>query len=88
MYDNVNYYHPQNVTASILKNSNLDEYIVTNKSELISKIKSMLSQPISFWSTLKPTVRNSFLSGNVCNQKLYIDNMQELLIKLHKTHSF
>lgn len=88
MYDNTDYYHPQNVTASILKNSNLEEYIITNKSDLLSKLRSMLEQPISFWSTLKPNVRNSFLTGNVCNQKLYIDNMQELLIKLHQTHSF
>jgi hypothetical protein len=88
MNDNTDYYHPQKVTASILKNSKLEDYNITNKSDLLSKLRSMLEQPISFWSTLKPNVRNSFLTGNVCNQKLYIDNMQELLIKLHQTHSF
>lgn len=88
MYDNVTYYHPQNVTASILTNSNLNEYIFTNQDELITKINGLLEKPTHFWTTLKPYIRNSFLSGYVCNQTTYMENIQNLLIQLHKTHKF
>ena len=83
MYDNVTYYHPQNVTASILTNSNLKEYIFINQNELIDKIHEMLKKPIHFWTTLKQYIRNSFLSGHVCNESTYITNLQNLLIELH-----
>jgi predicted O-linked N-acetylglucosamine transferase (SPINDLY family) len=88
MYDNITYYHPQNVTASILTNSNLNEYIFTNQDELITKINGLLEKPTHFWTTLKPYIRNSFLSGYVCNQTTYMENIQNLLIQLHKTHKF
>jgi predicted O-linked N-acetylglucosamine transferase (SPINDLY family) len=88
MYDNVTYYHPQNVTASILTNSNLNEYIFNNPDELITKIKGLLEKPTNFWTILKQHVRNSFLSGHVCNQDNYMKNMQNLLVDLHKNHTF
>lgn len=83
MYDNVTYYHPQNVTASILTNSNLKEYIFTNQNELITKIHEMQKKPTHFWTTLKQYVRNSFLSGDTCNESIYMENFQNLLFKLH-----
>jgi protein O-GlcNAc transferase len=89
-YDNVNYYHPQNVTASILKNSNLDEYVYTNtiddgnSDSIFKKIDNLLSD-ISIWKNFKMNVRNSFINGKVCNSKEYMNNFEELLLQLTRT---
>ena len=88
MYDDVNYYHPQNVTTSILTNSNLKEYVFKDTSDLISKINDLHLKPKHFWTTLKEYVRNSFLTGTICNQTVYIDNMQKLLLNLQETHFY
>ena len=83
MYDNVNYYHPQNVTASILKNSNMDEYVFTDENQLINKIQELLLKDDIFWKNLKSNTRNTFLNGIVCNQELYMKHMDEILYNVY-----
>jgi len=85
-YDKTTYFHPQNVTVSLLKNSHseLSFYIVDNQTELYTKLDNILNKPIEFWQTLKPTVRNYFLTGDVCNQKKYTNNISNLFSNLIK----
>lgn len=79
LYDNINYYHPQNVTASLLKNSNLQEYIFTSEDELMEKINNLLINNTTFWKSLKENTRKSFLEGKVCNQDEYMKNFEKTL---------
>lgn len=87
-YDNINYYHPQNVTASILKNSNLNEYVYTNiddngnNESIFKKIDNLLSD-ISIWKNFKSSIRNSFINGKVCNTQEYMKNFEDLLVKCY-----
>ena len=86
LYDSKYFFHAQNVTCSILKNSDLDFYICHNTEEIIKKIKILEDKPIDFWKTNKQNIRSKFLNGAVCNQKLYMKNIQELFIELYNKH--
>jgi len=83
MYDDVNYYHPQNVTCSILKNSGLDEFICKDTSDLISKINILISRDATYWEKLKQNTRNTFLNGKVCDQITHMKNLTKLLTELN-----
>lgn len=78
LYDSEFYFHPQNVTCSILKASDLEYYIVNNKQELFDRLKSLNNETDDFWHNLKNNTKNKFLSGKVCNQKEYIKNISNL----------
>jgi predicted O-linked N-acetylglucosamine transferase (SPINDLY family) len=86
IYDRTYYFHPQNVTASILKNSHSDLsfYVVESEDELYTKLEIINNKPIDFWKNMKKIVRTQFLTGDVCNQKKYIDNLSTLLVSLYK----
>jgi hypothetical protein len=83
-YDKTNYFHPQNVTASLLKNSNseLSFYVVDNEEELYTKLDTLLNKDELFWTNFKSTIRNYFLQGDVCNQKKYTENLCNLFKEL------
>jgi predicted O-linked N-acetylglucosamine transferase (SPINDLY family) len=79
LYDDVQYYHPHNVTTSILKNSDLDNFVFKNENELFTKIQTLIDQSPEYWMHLKKNTRDSFLNGKVCNKELYMKNMDQLL---------
>ena len=81
-YDKTHFYHPQNVTCSILQNSGLDYYIVETRDDFINKIQELLEKQIHFWKIFKKFIRHKFLNGNVCNQTNYVNNLTNLLLKL------
>jgi predicted O-linked N-acetylglucosamine transferase (SPINDLY family) len=86
LYDSKYFFHAQNVTCSILKNSGLDFYICNSTEEIIKKIKILEDKPIDFWKTNKQNVRNKFLNGNVCDSKSYLYNLQQLFTELYNKH--
>lgn len=81
IYDSEYYFHCQNVSCSILKNSNLDEYICSSEEELCNKIK--LFEKKSKDITFKNSIRNTFLNGKVCQKTQYMDNIQDLFVSLY-----
>lgn len=85
LWDTLHYFHPQNVTVSILKNSQLDFYVCDTTQEIIDKIKILQGRPREFWETLKNDIRKLFIGGKVCNKKEYIENMETLLLNLVKS---
>jgi predicted O-linked N-acetylglucosamine transferase (SPINDLY family) len=87
LYDSEYFFHAQNVTCSILKNSNLDYYIFNNTDELLQKIGELHNKDISELVNLKNETRNKFLNGKVCNQTEYINNFSKLLTDLYNKHS-
>lgn len=86
LYDSEYFLHPQNVTCSILKNSDLDFYVCDNTKEIIDKIQILKEKPIEYWKTLKSETRNKFLNGKFCDQKVYMKNIEELFVKLFNKH--
>jgi predicted O-linked N-acetylglucosamine transferase (SPINDLY family) len=88
IYDNKFYFHPQNVSCSILKNSNLEEYIIGQDDNIIEKINGFAEKidDIKFWDDLKNQTRSKFTSGLVCNKTEYMKNFQELIGTLFENH--
>lgn len=87
LYDSEYYFHPQNVTASILKNSHddLSFFILSSKDDVHVKLQSLQQREPSYWEQLKPTTRKQFLEGNVCNKNRYMRNMNETLLNIYKS---
>jgi predicted O-linked N-acetylglucosamine transferase (SPINDLY family) len=85
LYDDKYYFHAQNVTASILKNSDLDEYICYTKDEMIEKINGLSKRGDKYWSGLKGSVRDRFINGRVCDKGEYMRNLEGLLEKLYSS---
>ena len=87
VYDNVHYFHPQNVTASILKNSHADfeKYILYDKEDIHQRLLDIQNNDISFWESLKTSTRSKFLNGNFCNKNRYITEISSLFSKLVET---
>lgn len=85
LYDDKYYFHAQNVTASILKNSGLEEYICYTKEEMIVKINELCKKDDVYWGGLKGSVRDKFINGRVCDKIEYMRNLEELLEKLYSS---
>jgi predicted O-linked N-acetylglucosamine transferase (SPINDLY family) len=86
LYDSQYYFHAQNVSCSILRNSDLDFYVVDTKEDLFEKIKVLSGRDSNFWKGLKGDVRAKFLGGRVCDGELYIKNLQNLLTDLFTSY--
>ena len=83
LYDSTYYFHAQNVSCSILKNSDLDYYVVNSENELIEKINLLHQKDNVFWENLKMDTRNKFKNGKVCDREEYLKNFKELLVDLY-----
>jgi predicted O-linked N-acetylglucosamine transferase (SPINDLY family) len=88
-YDSKYYFHAQNVSCSILENSNLSEYILKDTSEIIQCIEKLINyvDDESYWLNLKRDVQKKFTNGLVCNKTEYIKNFEQLLTTLYKEKS-
>lgn len=83
LYDSTYYFHPQNVSCSILKNSDLDFYVVNSEKELVDKINLLQEKDKDFWENLKIDTRSKFKNGKVCDVEEYMKNLKELLVDLY-----
>lgn len=86
-YDTTYWFHAQNVTASILHNSGLDEYVIRGYvDDLDVAIKKMMSYKntnVDFWKTLKDSTRDKFINGRVCDKANYMQDLTDMLIDLY-----
>jgi protein O-GlcNAc transferase len=87
LFDNVRYYHSQNVTSSLMKNSGLDEYVTYSVDEYIEKAKYFANN-LEKLKDLKQIVRKKFYEGHVCNYSEFVDNFEETLFQLYKKHKW
>ena len=85
LFDNVRYYHSQNVTTSLMKNSNLAHYVSYSRDEYINKAISF-AKNFDKLGELKQTVRNNFVNGHVCNYKEFVRDFENKLFITYRKH--
>jgi protein O-GlcNAc transferase len=73
IYNNDTFYHPQNVTTSLLVNSGLDEFVCKDADDIVSRLQTLSLKG------LRERIYNSFTYGKVCDKKVYTANFEELL---------
>ena len=87
LFDSKNGYHSQNVTSSLMINSDLPEYVCLNEEEYIEKV-GYFSTHLDELKDLKKNVRNKFVTGPICNYKQYVNDFEDLLLNSYKNHSW
>jgi predicted O-linked N-acetylglucosamine transferase (SPINDLY family) len=87
LFDNVRHYHSQNVTTSLMINSNLNEYVTYSIDEYIEKAKYFANN-LDKLKDLKKVVRKKFYDGHVCQHQEFVNDFQETLFQLYKTHKW
>jgi len=78
-YDNHKIY--QNTTASILTNSDLDNFVANSQDEFKQILRKTISD-IKENKNYKQMIQNKFLTGNVTNSKQYVTDFENLITKL------
>jgi predicted O-linked N-acetylglucosamine transferase (SPINDLY family) len=86
LWDREHWFHPQNVTVSILKNSELDFYVCNDNQEIFDKITELTQKDDDFWKVLKTQTKSKFTNGLVCNKNEYMNNLQEMFTSLYNKH--
>lgn len=87
LFDNVRHYHSQNVTTSLMKNSNLDEYVTYSEDEYIQKAVYFANN-LDKLKDLKTQVRKKFHEGHVCQYTEFVNDFEETLFQLYKNHKW
>lgn len=85
LFDNVRYYHSQNVTTSLMKNSNLGNFVCYSKDEYINKAISF-AKNFDNLGELKQTVRDNFVHGHVCDYKEFVKDFENKLFITYRKH--
>lgn len=84
LFDNVRKYHSQNVTSSLMKNSDLERFVTYTQEEYIQKAVDLANNI----EQLKHQVRDKFVNGHVCNYSQFVGEFQDLLVSLYKNHKW
>jgi len=86
LYDSKYYFHPQNVTCSILKNSDMEFYVCNSVEEIVNKIKQLEKRPLQFWKDCPQLTRKQFLNGKVCNKIEYMKDLENMFLNIYEKH--
>ncbi len=84
LFDNKRFYHSQNVTSSLLKASDMNEFVTYSEDEYITRALE-LSRTVYEW---KGVTRDKFLNGPVCNTKDFVKNFGETLESVYSGHKW
>lgn len=87
LYDNVRYYHTQNVTTSFMKNVGMPEYVAYSEQAYVDKAVNF-SKNLDKLHNLKLTVRNNFVFSPICDYKGFTNEFEDLLINTYKNHKW
>ena len=87
LYDNVRYYHSQNVTTSLMKNCGLSEYVAYSEQAYVDKAVHF-AKDLNKLQNLKMQVRNSFVHSPICNYKQFTGELEDKLIDIYKNHKW
>jgi predicted O-linked N-acetylglucosamine transferase (SPINDLY family) len=87
LYDNIRYYHTQNVTTSFMKNIGMSEYVAYSEQAYVDKAVNF-SKNLDKLHNLKLTVRNNFVFSPICDYKGFTNEFEDLLINTYKNHKW
>jgi len=87
LFDNKRHYHAQNVTTSLLKNSDMEEFVTYSVEEYINKA-IYYAKNLELLNSLKKDTRNKFVNGHVCNYKEFNDNFASMLLSTYINHKW
>ena len=87
LFDGERQLHPQNVTSSLMINSNLPEYVCLNENDYIEKV-GYFSTHLDELKDLKRIVRDKFVNGNVCNYQKFVNELEDKLLLTYKNHKW
>ena len=85
LFDNVRHYHAQNVTTTLLKNSDMDEYVCYSEEEYINKAVYYANN-VHKLENLKRETREKFVTGNVCDYKQFNKDFAQMLLTTYQEH--
>lgn len=88
VYDSEKMYHVQNVTTSLVSNSDLEYYVAKNKQEYIQKAINLSNKPIEFFTKMKKHTRQKFFDGWVWKKEPFVRELEEKLFTLYKNHQW
>jgi protein O-GlcNAc transferase len=86
MFDGVRQYHSQNVTSSLMINSDLPEYVCLSEEEYIQKVE-YFSTHLEELKDLKKTVREKFVKG-ICDYPTFVNELEDKLLHVYKNHKW
>ena len=85
LFDTERQYHCQNVTSSLMVNSDLPEYVCLSEEEYINKVEYYQNN-LDKLVNLKQHVREKFVK-NVCDYNRFVNELEDKLLYVYKNHS-
>ena len=86
LFDSKKQYHSQNVTSSLMINSNLPEYVCLSEEDYINKLEYFANN-IELLSNLKQKVRENFVKG-ICDYPTFVNELEDKLLLTYKNHKW
>lgn len=88
LYDSEKMYHVQNVTTSLMINSDLEYYVAKTKAEYVQKAIALSNKPIEFFTRMKKHVRQKFIEGDVWKKEPFIEDFENKMFTIYKNHNW
>jgi predicted O-linked N-acetylglucosamine transferase (SPINDLY family) len=86
LFDSQNGFHAQNVTSSLMINSELPEYVCLSEEEYINKVE-YFSTHLEELKDLKQAVRDKFVK-NICDYPRFVGELEDKLLTVYKNHKW
>jgi predicted O-linked N-acetylglucosamine transferase (SPINDLY family) len=86
LFDSQNGFHAQNVTASLMVNSDLPEYVCLSEDDYIKRVEYYANN-LEQITNLKQTVRDKFVK-NICDYPRFVGELEDKLLTVYKNHKF
>jgi predicted O-linked N-acetylglucosamine transferase (SPINDLY family) len=86
LFDSDRQYHVQNVTSSLMINSELPEYVCLTEDEYLEKVE-YYSNHLEELRGLKTTVRDKFMK-NICDYPRFVSEFEDKMLHIYKTHEW
>ncbi|NDC95394.1 hypothetical protein EB118_15830 [bacterium] len=87
LFDDIRHYHSQNVTTSLLKNSDLHEFVTNTHDDMVNRAVHF-DKNRDLLQNLKHNVRHKFVNGAVCNYTQFVDEFETKILDLYKNHKW
>ena len=88
LFDNEKHFHCQNVTSSLLINSDLKEYVCYSKEEYLNKAIELSKKDFGFFENLKKNTREKFVNnGHAYRNSEFYSEFQEKMIDIYSSFS-